>query len=196
MFQEIAAYCNANSATFLAAVRDHIAISAAALAAALVIGVAGGWLCVLFGRINTSAQALFQTLRVVPSLAVLLLLIPVMGTGMKPAIIALVLLAIPPILLNTVAGLSAVPLFMLETAAGMGMTPGQAWRKVRFPLAMPTILTGVKIAYIEVVSSATLAAKIGAGGLGEIIFTGLGLYRTDLLVIGGVSVALLALGGG
>ena len=196
MFQEIVSYFNANSASFLAAVRDHIAISTAALAIALVIGVAGGVLCVLFSRVNTATQAVFQTLRVVPSLAVVLLLIPVMGTGMKPAIIALVLLAIPPILLNTIAGLGAVPGFMLETATAMGMTPGQTWRKVRFPLAMPTILTGVKIAYVEIVSSATLAAKIGAGGLGEIIFTGLGLYRTDLLLIGGGSVALLALAGG
>jgi ABC-type proline/glycine betaine transport systems, permease component len=196
MLQEIAAYFETNSASFLAAVWEHVAISAASLLIALVTGVVGGGLCVLFGRLNTAVQAVFQTLRIIPSLAVLLLLIPVMGTGMKPAVTALVLLAIPPILLHTVAGLSGVPDCMLETATGMGMTPGQAWRKVRFPLAMPVILTGVKIASIEIVSSATLAAKIGAGGLGEIIFTGLGLYRTDLLLIGGLGVALIALAAG
>ena len=72
------------------------------------------------------------------------------------------------------------------------MTERQAWWKVRFPLALPMISTGVKIATIEIIASATLAAKIGAGGLGEIIFTGLGLNRFDLLFIGGMTVAVLS----
>ena len=109
---------------------------------------------------------------------------------------ALVLLAVPPILMNTVAGLSGVPPFMLETAEAVGMTERQVWRQVRFPLAMPMTLTGVKTAAVEIVASATLAAKIGAGGLGDLIFAGIGLYKTDLLLIGGVSVALLSLSTG
>ncbi|SBV96533.1 conserved membrane hypothetical protein [uncultured delta proteobacterium] len=196
MLEEIAAYFTTNHASFQAAVWEHVSISAASLGIALAVGAAGGVLCVWSGRANVPVQSVFQTLRIVPSLAVLLLLIPIMGTGIKPAVTALVLLAIPPIFLNTVAGLRGVPEFMLETAAGMGMTPRQAWRKVRLPLAMPMILTGVKIAYVEIVASAALAAKIGAGGLGEIIFTGLGLDRADLLLIGGSAVALLALAGG
>lgn len=195
IFQEIGAYFDGNSASFLMAVGEHIAISTASLVIALFIGVTGGGLCVLYGRVNTTVQAVFQTLRIVPSLAVLLLLIPVMGTGVKPAVTALVLLAVPPILLHTVAGLNNVPEFMLEAARGMGMTPGQVWRKVRIPLALPMLLAGVKIAFIEIVSSAALAAKIGAGGLGEIIFTGLGLARADLLLVGGGAVAALALAG-
>jgi osmoprotectant transport system permease protein len=136
--------------------------------------------------------AFFSALRVIPSLAVLLLLIPIMGVGMIPAITALVLLAIPPILMNTASGLGDTPAFMLETALGCGMTDAEIWRKVRFPLAMPMILTGVKTAFIEIIASATLAAKIGAGGLGGIIFTWLGLDRIDLLLVGGVSVAALS----
>ncbi|AMD91209.1 glycine/betaine ABC transporter permease [Desulfovibrio fairfieldensis] len=196
MRQAIIAYFMANSAAFWAAVREHVLISAASLAVALLIAVPGGYLCVRYGGLKKALLAVFQTLRIVPSLAVLFLLIPVMGTGFMPATAALVLLAVPPILLNTVAGLDGVPQDMLETAAGLGMTRRQVWRKVRFPLAMPMILTGVKIAVIEIIASATLAAKIGAGGLGEIIFTGLGLNRIDLLLIGGFSVALLSLAGG
>lgn len=196
MLQAITDYFAANSASFWSAVWDHIAISAVSLALALVIAVPGGCLCVRYGGLKKSMLAFFQTLRIVPSLAVLFLLIPVMGTGIPPAVTALVLLAIPPILLNTVAGLDGVPGFMLETAAGLGMTDRQVWRRVRFPLALPMILTGTKIAVIEIIASATLAAKIGASGLGEIIFTGLGLARTDLLLIGGFAVAILALAGG
>lgn len=138
-------------------------------------------------------MSFFQILRIIPSLAILFLLIPVMGTGLRPALAALIVLAVPPILLNTAAGLDEVPDFMLETASGCGMTAGQIWRRVRFPLAMPMILTGLRTALIEIIASATLAAKIGAGGLGGIIFTGLGLYRYDLLLIGGGTVAVLSL---
>lgn len=196
MVQEISEYFAKNADSFLSAVGQHLAVSTASLAVALVIGVAGGGLCVLYGRFDGAVQGVFQTLRIIPSLAVLLLLIPIMGIGTTPAVTALVLLAIPPILLNTAAGLRGVPGFILETASGMGMTARQVWCKVRLPLALPMILTGVKIAFIEIVASATLAAKIGAGGLGELIFTGLGLARTDLLLIGGISVAILALAGG
>lgn len=196
MLREIAAYFGTNSDSFFVSVREHIVISAVSLVIAAIIGVAGGGLCIRFGGARRGTLAVFQTLRVVPSLAVLLLLIPIMGIGTGPAVVALVLLAIPPILLNTIAGLDGVPEFMLETATAMGMTRWQIWRKVRFPLALPMILTGAKIAAIEIVASATLAAKIGAGGLGEIIFTGLGLNRTDLLLVGGGAVAVLSLAGG
>lgn len=192
----MSAYFAAHGAAYLSSVWEHIGISAMAFAAALAVAVPGGCLCVRYKTLKRTLLPVFQTLRIVPSLAVLLLLLPIMGTGVRPAVTALVLLAIPPILMNTIAGLEGVPGFMLETAAGLGMTGRQVWRRVRFPLAMPMVLTGAKIAVVEIIASATLAAKIGAGGLGEIIFTGLGLYRTDLLLIGGVSVALLSLAGG
>ncbi|GFI28728.1 carnitine transport permease protein OpuCB [Lachnospiraceae bacterium] len=123
-------------------------------------------------------------------------MLPVLGTGAVPAAIALILLAIPPILENTIAGLRDVPPFLLETAGGMGMTGRQVWMRVRFPLALPLILTGMKTAAVEIIASATLAARIGAGGMGDLIFTGIGLFRTDLLLIGGISVALMSFSAG
>lgn len=196
MTAQILSYFETNSARFLSMLGAHIKVSLIALLVAVLIGVPAGFLCVRHPRSQKAVTALFSILRVIPSLAVLLLMVPLIGTGTAPAVVALVLLAVPPILMNTVAGLSGVPPFMLETAEAVGMTERQVWQKIRFPLAMPMILTGVKTAAVEIVASATLAAKIGAGGLGDLIFAGIGLFKTDLLLIGGVSVALLSLSTG
>jgi len=196
MIGEIAAYFAAGADAYLLALREHIVISLISLCLAVLIGVPLGTLCVRYGRAQKWLVGVFQALKIVPSLAVLVMLIPVMGTGVRPAVTALVLLAVPPVLINTVAGLEEVPFFMLETAEGMGMTRFQTWTRVRMPLAMPLMLAGVKIAMIEIIASAAIAAKIGAGGLGGIILTGLGLNRVDLLLIGGVTVAALSVAAG
>lgn len=190
---QITNYLAQNMNTYLSAVREHMVISLLALLAAIAIGIPFGYAAVRYGKSEKYILPFFQVLRIIPSLAVLVLLIPLMGTGLRPAMTALIFLAVPPILMNTAAGLHQVPAFMLETADAMGMTPRQVLWKVRFPLALPLILTGIKTAMIEIIASATLASKIGAGGLGDIIFTGLGLNRTDLLLLGGVSVALLSI---
>lgn len=177
-------------------VLDHVWISFLALGLAACIGIPAGYLASRSIRQERWILPVFQILRVIPSLAVLVLLIPFLGTGIRPAVIALVILACPPILLNTIVGFREVPFFMIESARGMGMEEKDVFWKVRLPLARPMILSGLRTAMIEVIASATLAAKIGAGGLGEIIFTGLGLNRGDLLIIGGGLVALLSLTSG
>jgi len=193
MIGKIAIYFASRPDEYLLALREHIVLSLLSLCAAIIIGVPLGILCVRYKNQQKWVVGFFQVLRIVPSLAVLVMLIPVMGVGERPAITALVLLAVPPVLMNTVAGLEEVPFFMLETAEGMGMTGRQIWGKVRIPLAMPLILAGIKIAMIEIIASAAIAAKIGAGGLGGIILTGLGLNRIDLLLVGGITVAALSL---
>lgn len=190
--QQMMEYLKANHETYLALLMQHVQISLLALMAAVVIGIPLGYAAVKYGKYEKLIVSFFQVLRIIPSLAVLILLIPLLGTGIQPAVTALVLLAVPPILMNAAAGLHQVPAFMLETAYAMGMTERQVVWKVRLPLAMPLILTGIKTALIEIIASATLASKIGAGGLGDIIFTGLGLNRTDLLLVGGISVALMS----
>jgi len=186
-------YFTSNMDSYLVALKEHILISLLALAVAIVIGIPCGYICVKYKKYEKLVVSIFQVLRIVPSLAILILLIPIMGTGIKPALVALVLLAVPPILMNTVSGLEEVPEFMIETASATGMTERQVLLKIKFPLAMSMILTGIKTAMIEIIASATLAAKIGAGGLGGIIFTGLGLNRIDLLLVGGISVAVLSI---
>lgn len=193
LWTKIQMYFNNNFSEYLMCVREHISISLLAFLVAALIGIPCGYLCVKNKKVERYIVGLFQILRIVPSLAILILLIPVMGVGVKPAMTALVLLAIPPILMNTSAGFEEVPVFMLETARGLGMTDKQIFWQVKVPQAMPLILAGMRTAIIEIVASASIAAKIGAGGLGGIILTGLSLNRTDLLLIGGTSVAVLSL---
>lgn len=190
---KIQSYFANNLTEYLTCLRAHLGISILALFVAVCIGIPCGYLCSknrVLGRWITGTS---QVLRIIPSLAVLILLIPIMGTGVKPAMTALVLLALPPILMNTAAGFEEVPDSVLETAAGLGMIEKQIFWKIKVPLATPIILAGIKTAMIEIIASATIASKIGAGGLGDIILTGLSLNRTDLLLIGGISVALMAL---
>lgn len=196
MLQDGINYIHDSWLDILIQVHDHILISLLALAIATVIGILVGYEASKSPKAEKYLTGPFQVLRVIPSLAILVLLIPIMGVGTAPAAAALTVLAIPPVMLNTCAGFSSVPPFMIESARGIGMTDKEILWKVRFPQALPMILAGVRSALVEVVASATLAAKIGAGGLGEIIFTGLGLNRTDLLLIGGILVAVLSLGMG
>ena len=192
-WDSIVLYFKNNTDAYFTMVRQHLGISLRVLAISILTGVSMGILCVIFKKQQKWMIGLFQVLRIIPSLAVLVLSIRFLGIGMGPAVTALTFLAIPPILMNTVAGLEEVPFFMLESAKGMGMTPLQVWIKVRIPLALPMMLAGIKTAMVEIVASATIAALIGAGGLGQIIFQGLSVRRTELLLIGGISVALLSL---
>ena len=196
MLSQMMEYISTHGTEILVQIRDHLLISLLALAAASLIGVLCGYFASRSEKCERFISLPFSVLRVIPSLAILVLLIPVMGTGVRIAVTALCILAVPPILLNTIVGFREVPDFMLESADGIGMSERQSLWKVQVPLALPMILAGVRTAMTEVIASATLAAKIGGGGLGEIIFTGLGLNRTDLLLIGGILVALLSLGSG
>jgi len=192
-WNNIILYFENNSDAYFVMLLQHLSISFRVLAIAILIGVPMGMLCVIFKKQQKWVMGLFQVLRIIPSLAVLVLSIRFLGIGMAPAVTALAFLAIPPVLMNTAAGLDGVPFFMLETAKGMGMTPSQVWLKVRLPLALPLILAGIKTAMVEIVASATIAALIGAGGLGQLIFQGLSVRRTELLLIGGISVAVISL---
>jgi len=193
MFEKIALYFSNNTDAYLTMLKQHIGISLRVLVLAVVIGVSMGIISVVYKKQQKWVVGFFQILRIIPSLAVLVLSIRFLGIGMGPTVTALVFLAVPPILMNTVAGLEEVPFFMLETSSAMGMKPFQVWFRVRLPLALPLMLAGIKTAMVEIVASATIASLIGAGGLGQIIFQGLSVRRTDLLIVGGISVAVLAL---
>lgn len=193
MYAALQDYLLSHGDEYLKAVLAHLQISILSVLIAISIAVPLGIAGFRSKRIQWPITEFFGLLRIIPSLAILFVCIPLLGTGVLPAAVALTILAIPPILINTVLSFQSIPDAVLETATGMGMGRlGRFW-EVELPLALPLILTGVRTATIEVIASATLAAYIGGGGLGEIIFTGLGLYRMDLLIIGGVSVAILSL---
>ncbi|MDR2489884.1 MAG: ABC transporter permease [Spirochaetaceae bacterium] len=182
-----------NSTQYGAAVVQHLRVSALAVAAALTAALPLGVASAGNPAVSRVITGVFSTLRIIPSLALLLLCVPIMGVGIKPAITALVFLAAPPLLINTTLAFSTLPEAVIETARGIGMGRQRIFWTVKAPLALPLILTGLKTAAVEVIASATLAAYIGGGGLGAIIFTGLGLMKMELLLIGGISVAVLSL---
>lgn len=174
-------------------IEQHVRLSLIALLFSIAIGLPFGYLGYRSKKIATFVTSFSQVLRIIPSLAILFVLIPIIGVGVKPALIALTILGIPPILINTITGFHEISFIIKESAIGMGMNERQLFKRIEFPLAFPYILNGIKLALVEIIASATLATYIGAGGLGSLIFTGLGLYRMDLLIIGGSSVAALSL---
>ena len=131
--------------------------------------------------------------RAVPSLAILALVFPLLGFGFDTALVALVLLAIPPILINASTGLRQVDPQVIDAARGMGLSGGQILGRIQLPIALPVIFAGIRTSAVQVVASATLATFIGGGGLGDLIV--LGFQRNDLAVqIGGsLAVAVLAI---
>lgn len=193
MFEAIAAYFAQNGADWLQMVGEHLAISGFALLVATATAVPLGILCSKSALTERLAGGVAGVFRVIPSLAVLILCVPVLGVGTPPAVAALTVLAIPPILINTAMAFRGVPSAVIEAARGMGMSRSQLFFSIKCPLAFPLAFAGVRTAATEVIASATLAAYIGAGGLGVLIYTGLGALRSDLLWIGGISVALLSL---
>lgn len=181
------------SADFIAHLGAHIALAASAVVLAIAIGIPLAGLAVDRPPARGWMIALAGGFRVVPSLAILTLAIPLLGLGFKPALLALVVLALPPIVVNTDVGLRSVAATTLEAARGMGMTPREVGLRVRWPLALPVVAVGIRTATVEVIASATLAAFIGGGGLGDYIVGGLQTGNFPELVLGAVSVALLAL---
>ncbi|RMC40768.1 MULTISPECIES: ABC transporter permease [unclassified Lactobacillus] len=141
-------------------------------------------------KIIISITSILQT---IPALALLAMMIPLFGVGRLPAIIALFLYSLMPILRNTYVGLTNVDTNIIDSARGLGMTKIQLITKVRLPLAMPVIMAGIRLAAIYIIAWATLASYIGAGGLGDFIFSGLSLYQPDLILGGTLPVIALAL---
>lgn len=175
-------------------VAQHLMLAVTALALALLSGVPLGILAAGSPGLRSGVLALAGIGRTVPSLAVLMLLLPWLGVGSAPAIIALALLAIPPIVISVDLGIRGVPFAALDAATGMGMTPLQRFVQIVVPLALPVSFTGLRTAATETIASATLATFIGAGGLGDEIVRGLQTDDAPLLFAAAAVVAALALG--
>lgn len=178
---------------FIAHLGTHIALSATALLLAIAIGMPLAASLVRRPPARAVAFAAIGALRVVPSLAVLMLALPFLGLGFRPALLALVVLALPPIAINTDVALRSTPTALLEAGRGMGMTDAQLRRRIQWPLAFPIVLAGIRTAAVEVVASATLASFIGGGGLGDYIVDGIATNDGVELLVGAGSVAALAL---
>ncbi len=178
---------------FLVHVRDHLTLAATALFVALAIGIPAGVAIARSPQMRGVSLGAIYVLRVIPSLAVLAIMLPLVGIGFLPSLIALTVLAVPPIALGTDIGLRGVPEAVRDAARGLGMSETQLRARVEWPLALPVVFSGIRTAAVEVVASATLAAFIGGGGLGEYIVNGISLNDRGQMLEGAGAVGALAL---
>jgi osmoprotectant transport system permease protein len=183
-------------AEVLQATLTHLTLVVIAMALAVAIGVPLGLLAVQRPTLRNIALGVANIFQTIPSLALFGFLIPIPfigGIGPRTAIVALVLYALLPILRNTYVGLTGIDPAVLEAAEGMGMTDAQIVWRVRFPLALPVILAGIRTATVLTIGIATIAAAIGAGGLGTFIFRGVAMVSNAVIFAGAIPAALLAL---
>lgn len=178
----------------LFAIQEHLVLVSVPVALAALVTVPLGILAARYRWIEIPVMGIANVLQTIPSLALLALMIPLgVGIGQKPALIALFLYALLPILRNTYLGIRSVDDSIKEAATGMGMTYFQRLYMVELPIALSVIVGGIRTATIIIIGTATLAAMVGGGGLGDFIITGLGMVRDELILLGAIPAALLAL---
>lgn len=192
--EEAATYALENIEQLQELTIQHLQLVGIPVGIGVLLGIPLGWLSSRFEMAGTLLINLFSGLRVIPSLAILFVAVPYFGLSFTTAAIALTLLVIPPILISTDAGFRSISSELREVATGMGMSPWQKLYHLEIPLAFPVILAGLKTATVEAIASATLAAFVGAGGLGDFILLGFSLYDPAVLLVGATPVALLSLG--
>ena len=178
---------------YLGETMAYLKLCGIAIAAAIVIGVLLGAL------VSRNAVAAFITVNVsglvrsIPIIAIFLMFVPILGIGFKPAIIALIILGIPPILLNTYTGIRGVEPATIEAAKGMGMTTWQIATRIQAPLVTPLVAAGIRTSAVQVIATATLGGFIAAGGYGDYIVDAINVGNTTELIVGAASVAILAI---
>lgn len=173
---------------------EHIRLSVVPLAIATAIGLALGVVTARAGRTGTYVVNTCAFIgRMVPTFAVMAIVMAATSVGFTPAAVGLVLLAIPTVLLNTATGIRQVDPAAVDAATGMGFTRTQVLGRVELPLALPLIVAGIRSAAVMVVSTAALAGVIGAGGLGVMIVAGFSNNQNDVLLAGAIPVTILAL---
>jgi osmoprotectant transport system permease protein len=183
-------------AEILSATAGHLMLVVIAMLIAMAIAVPLGMFIVQRPALRAMSMGIANIFQTIPSLALFGLLIPIPfigGIGRRTAVVALVLYALLPILRNTYVGLNGIDPAVLEAAEAMGMTSAQILFRVRFPLALSVILAGIRTATVITIGVATIAAEIGAGGLGTFIFRGVALVSDSLILAGALPAALLAL---
>lgn len=186
-------FLSVNGLELLEKTWQHIYISLIAIFLGILVAVPLGVLLTRLPKTANFVMGLLNILQTVPSFAILALFIPLLGIGIVPAIVALFLYSLMPILRNTYVGLREVKQDLIEAGIGMGMTEWERIRLIELPLATPVIMSGIRLATVFLIGWATLASYIGAGGLGDYIFSGMNLYKPEFILAGAIPVTLLAL---
>jgi osmoprotectant transport system permease protein len=173
---------------------EHVQITVISVSVSTVIGVAIGIVITRYRKAATAVIGAAGIIYTIPSLALFGMLIPFIGIGIKPALIALILYSQLALIRNTFVGIIHIDPAIREAAQGMGMSRWQFLRMIELPMALPVIMAGIRTAAVMNIGTATIAAYIGAGGLGWLIFRGIASVHTEQIVAGAVPVALLAIG--
>lgn len=172
---------------------EHLYISLFAAILGVVVAVPLGLLLTRIPKAAGFVMGTIGVIQTIPTFAILVFFIPIFGVGKVPAIVALFFYSVLPILRNTYTGVMDVNQSLLEAGRGMGMTEWERIRLVELPLAIPVIMAGIRVSTVYLIGWATLASYIGAGGLGDYIFSGMSLYQTEFIIAGAVPVTMLAL---
>lgn len=181
-----------NASDILSLVIEHLQITGTAVLVAILIGVPLGILINYYTVIADPILGIASVLQTVPSIAFFGLLIPLTGIGQRTAILVLFLYALLPIIKNTYTGVNEVSESMVDAGRGMGLTDFEILRLVELPQALPVIMAGIRVATVINIGTTTIAAYIGGGGLGELIFTGISMNRNEMILAGAIPAAILA----
>ncbi len=171
---------------------QHLQITGIAIFFAIAIGVPVGIIVTRYKRLADPILTIAGILQTIPSIAFFGILIPFLGIGRNTAVLVLFLYALLPIMKNTYTGLKEVSPYLIDAGRGMGMTSWQILRMVEIPQSLSVIMAGVRIATVINIGTTTIAAYIGAGGLGQLIFSGIQMYRREMILAGAVPAAILA----
>lgn len=172
---------------------EHLKITAMSISLAILIGVPVGILITRKRKIANVVLGVANVFQTLPSLALFGLIIPFLGIGYKPSVFVLFLYALLPIIKNTYLGITSVDPAIIDAGKGMGMTDYQILRMVEIPMSLPVIMGGIRISTVINIGTATLAALIGAGGLGDLLFKGISLNNSNMILAGAIPTALLAI---
>ncbi len=191
----ILSYYLNNFGRIMSALEIHIFIFLVSLTFSIIIGMAISIFITQEGKkkIGRAILSFMGAAQSVPSLVIIALIFIFVGIGIKPAIIALVIYGLVPIIFNTTSGILSVRPNIIEAGKGMGLTQNQLLWKVKIPIALPVIMGGIRSSATIIIGSATVAAVIGGGGLGDFIFIGLKLQKPEMLISGALTVSLLAI---
>lgn len=185
-------YFHENAGLILEKSLEHLSIAGISLLLGILVAVPLGILLIRSEVLAKIVMAVASVLQTIPSFALLAIMIPIFGVGRKPAIVALFIYSLLPIMRNTYLGIRGVDENLLDAAKGMGMTGRQRLFKVQIPMAMPVIMSGIRLSAIYVLAWTTIASYIGAGGLGDFIFNGMENALLAMVVWGTIPVTLMA----
>jgi osmoprotectant transport system permease protein len=191
----ILSYYINNFAKIISALQVHVLIFLISLTFSTIIGISISIFITQEGRkkIGKIILSIMGAAQSVPSLVIIALVFVFVGIGIKPAIIALVVYGLVPIIFNTTSGILSIRQNIIEAGKGMGLTQNQLLWKVKIPIALPVIMGGIRSSATIIIGSTTVAAVIGGGGLGDFIFIGLKLQKPEILISGAITVSLLAI---